>query len=403
VLWCAVQAVRDLDPDARIVVYTGDRGVPAAAIRARARERFSVAVADDVEFVFLRCRAAVEPSSHPYATLLMQSLGGAFLTAEALLRLYPDVFIDTMGYALGYPVARLLGPARVACYVHYPTVSSDMLGKIGTRGVWARAKSAYYAGFAVIYGAAGRAAEAVAVHSSWTRGHLAEIWGARSDPRVVYPPCNTRELVETIPLERPARGPRTIVSVAQFRPEKDHPKQIDALAQLRALGADLGDVRLVLVGSCRGAEDEARVAALRRQCAERGLREPEDVEFCINAPFSTLRARLAEATVGLHTMWMEHFGIGIVEYMAAGLVPVAHDSGGPRADIVVPHARQRTGFLAAEAGEFAARIAEVFRMPSAERLRIQRAARESVTERFSDSTFCTAFAAVVAPLILVKK
>lgn len=31
----------------------------------------------------------------------------------------------------------------------------------------------------------------------------------------------------------------------------------------------------------------------------------------------------------------EHFGISIVEYMAAGLVPIAHNSGGPRADIVV--------------------------------------------------------------------
>jgi alpha-1,2-mannosyltransferase len=32
----------------------------------------------------------------------------------------------------------------------------------------------------------------------------------------------------------------------------------------------------------------------------------------------------------------EHFGISVVEYMAAGVVPIAHASGGPKADIVQP-------------------------------------------------------------------
>ena len=32
----------------------------------------------------------------------------------------------------------------------------------------------------------------------------------------------------------------------------------------------------------------------------------------------------------------EHFGISVVEYMAAGAIPIAHNSGGPSTDIVVP-------------------------------------------------------------------
>jgi hypothetical protein len=28
--------------------------------------------------------------------------------------------------------------------------------------------------------------------------------------------------------------------------------------------------------------------------------------------------------LGIHTMWNEHFGIGIVEMMAAGLLTIAH-------------------------------------------------------------------------------
>ena len=60
--------------------------------------------------------------------------------------------------------------------------------------------------------------------------------------------------------------------------------------------------------------------------------------------------------------WNEHFGIGVVEMQAAGTVTVAHDSAGPRMDIVSPAARSgedvgidtdAAGFLASTAEEYA--------------------------------------------------
>jgi alpha-1,2-mannosyltransferase len=56
-----------------------------------------------------------------------------------------------------------------------------------------------------------------------------------------------------------------------------------------------------------------------------------------------LERYLREASVGIHTMWNEHFGISVVEMMAAGLVVVAHNSGGPSMDIVVPFEDEPTG------------------------------------------------------------
>ena len=38
----------------------------------------------------------------------------------------------------------------------------------------------------------------------------------------------------------------------------------------------------------------------------------------MNASFDKLRALLGDAVAGLHTMVDEHFGISVVEYMAAG-------------------------------------------------------------------------------------
>ena len=52
---------------------------------------------------------------------------------------------------------------------------------------------------------------------------------------------------------------------------------------------------------------------------------------------------LARASVGLSTMADEHFGISVVEFMAAGVVPVVHASGGPLCDIVVPVGGEPTG------------------------------------------------------------
>ena len=40
-----------------------------------------------------------------------------------------QLFIDTTGWAFGYPLAWKAG-ARVSCYVHYPTISSDMLARV---------------------------------------------------------------------------------------------------------------------------------------------------------------------------------------------------------------------------------------------------------------------------------
>ena len=52
---------------------------------------------------------------------------------------------------------------------------------------------------------------------------------------------------------------------------------------------------------------------------------------------------MGRAQFGLHSMWCEHFGIGIVELMASGVIVVAHNSGGPKSDIVVPVDNQITG------------------------------------------------------------
>ncbi|PNG99008.1 GDP-Man:Man(3)GlcNAc(2)-PP-Dol alpha-1,2-mannosyltransferase, partial [Tetrabaena socialis] len=89
-------------------------------------------------------------------------------------------------------------------------------------------------------------------------------------------------------------------------------------------GQAVREARLKCVGGCRHAEDRARLAALQQYAVELGI--ADDVDWVVNAPFSELKALLGGAVGGLHTMVDEHFGISVVEYMAAGVVPIAHNS-----------------------------------------------------------------------------
>eukprot|EP01047_Picozoa_sp_COSAG01_P097354 COSAG01_NODE_27698_length_679_cov_0.910345_1_plen_145_part_10 len=111
-----------------------------------------------IQFIYLTQRRWVEAKSYPRLTLLGQSLGSMILAAEAVIRLpvpvrrmpplpHPltlgsaecacrgQVFVDTTGYAFSFPVARYLGGCSVGCYVHYPTISTDMLAAVASRNV----------------------------------------------------------------------------------------------------------------------------------------------------------------------------------------------------------------------------------------------------------------------------
>ena len=88
---------------------------------------------ETVSFVYLKHRKWIEAKCYPYCTLLGQSLGSVFLGVEALYKLPPNVYIDTMGYAFTLPLFKFLGECKVGCYVHYPTISTDMLRKVQQR------------------------------------------------------------------------------------------------------------------------------------------------------------------------------------------------------------------------------------------------------------------------------
>lgn len=92
------------------------------------------------------------------------------------------------------------------------------------------------------------------------------------------------------------------------------------------------------------------------------------------------------------------FHVGVVECMAAGKVILAHKSGGPKLDIVVPFEGGQTGFLADDEHGYAEAIDRILALPPEGRLQIRRNARQSVA-RFSDEEFEACFLAAMEPLM----
>jgi alpha-1,2-mannosyltransferase len=140
-------------------------------------------------------------------------------------------------------------------------------------------------------------------------------------------------------------------------------------------------IKLMLIGSCRNEEDQSRLEELRNLSKQLYL--DDHVIFNVNPPYTELQAAMMEASMGIHTMRQEHFGIGIVEMMAAGLLVIAHDSGGPKTDIVDPGI---SGFLATTPEEYATAIHQALTMDMEADAKMRREAQASAM-RFSDAEF----------------
>lgn len=410
VLWCALRAVQNHCPDVECVVFTGDKDVTEDEILRRVKKTFDIKLPKPVKFIFLKNRYLVEASLYPYATLLGQSLGSIILGFEAITKFVPTIYLDTMGYAFTMPLFKYLGQCKVGCYVHYPTISTDMLSLVADQKpsfnnsrfisenpLLSRCKLIYYRLFAAAYEICGRSADIIMVNSTWTSNHIKQLWRQPAKTFTVYPPCDV-DTFRSLQLAPPLDSDVTLLSIAQFRPEKNHPLQLKALQLfLKKLPPEKrARTKLILVGSCRNEEDEARVKNIVKLA--KSLKIEHNVKFMLNVSFDELKEILKMATVGLHTMWNEHFGIGIVECMAAGLVVLAHDSGGPKLDIVVEHEGKPTGFLATTAEQYANMLNHIVTLPLNELSTLRDNARQSV-QKFSEEEFATRFTFATASLI----
>ncbi|WVQ98028.1 hypothetical protein IAU59_005149 [Kwoniella sp. CBS 9459] len=435
VLWTAIRHLQRTERDSLVLVYSGDYPLASKEeIVGKVQTRFSISLDPArLHFISLPSRHLISDDYWKRFVLLGQSLGSLVLAWEGLCGkdgLWGDIFIDSMGYGFTFPFARLIAGSDLAigAYIHYPTVSTDMVKRVRERtqgvenagasksAIKTQIKLIYYRIFTSLYSVSLLFSQHIMTNSSWTQAHIRSLLTAgrssylasfllkdettlqkredrgevkkedRARCGVVYPPCDTTELVKLSGLNK---RKREIVSLAQFRPEKEHSKQLYALSALFGKYPQYRDgpkrISLAMMGGARNAQDEGRLDNLRGLAEKLGVQN--NVEFVVNAPYPEIVQRLGQASVGLNTMMDEHFGINVVEFMAAGLIPVVHASAGPLMDIVVPHNGRQTGYHATDAESFAEAIHSAFSLSEKDSLSMRKAARDAAVQKFSEAEF----------------
>ena len=162
-------------------------------------------------------------------------------------------------------------------------------------------------------------ADAVFVNSVYTAKLFREAFG--EEPIVLHPPVNVGDFA---PVSNRGFEDRSdvVITVSRISPEK----RIETV--IRAVALTETRPRLRIVGSLLP-RDKPYFEWLRELAGRLGV----EVTFHVGVPRSELVKLLGDAKVYVHTVVGEHFGISVVEAMAAGLPVIVHRSGGPFEDI----------------------------------------------------------------------
>jgi glycosyltransferase involved in cell wall biosynthesis len=133
-------------------------------------------------------------------------------------------------------------------------------------------------------------------------------------PIVIYPPVDVEKLIDS---KSYSNKRNLVLTISRFSSEKNL-EEIPLVA--KRVNADF-----VIMGSI---DEPAVYHRVLRLIHENGVENK--VKLILNAPLSTKIDLLQSAKVYFHPMHSEHFGISIIEGMAAGCIPIVQDSGGPK-------------------------------------------------------------------------
>ena len=240
VLWTAVAAVQKAgklgkkEHPIKIYIYSGSLLQPQEILQKKVKDRFGITISQEgLEFVTIDAALhnSLDPSNYPRFTMVWQALAYISVCVRCVSMSPCDIFVDTMGVGFSYPFLKMLFGMQIYSYTHYPFISRDMVntvqeGKqqynnsVGGGAVAKNIKLVYYWVIYYMYRFCGKFADQVAANSSWTRGHMDELWEKGDKILTIYPPCDTSAFMENISLEK--KRENLMISFAQFRPEKQH-------------------------------------------------------------------------------------------------------------------------------------------------------------------------------------
>jgi glycosyltransferase involved in cell wall biosynthesis len=227
-----------------------------------------------------------------------------------------DIIINTNGCPLNSP---FLSKVPYIVYMHFPTlfIGSKDYGKSKYKAslFW----NIYFKPYQMLANKISKQAllksDVVLTNSRFSRDAVRKAY-PNVKPYVLYPPvdverfssayrCNARE--------------RKVLVIARFSPEKQIENAIKIAKLLK------GNVRFEIIGSLIPA-NRRYFENLKKMILENKLQEV--IKLIPNASNLELLESMSTSRIYLHTMIAEHFGVSVIEAMAAGLLPLVPCIGG---------------------------------------------------------------------------
>jgi len=209
-------------------------------------------------------------------------------------------------------------------YVHYPTSALLLESQITLKYVKSPLWRAYYIPYdAVQHWLVKRKwflRGTVLTNSKFSQKAIRKYLGRNAE--VLYPPVDVERFMTVAGGRK--REP-LVVSCGRYSPDKNYELVLEVAARVGERG------RFAIVGMTSGKLSNQYYERISKMKTQMQL---SNVELHRGISFGDLLDIYARAKVFLHAMKNEHFGIAVVEAMAAGLVPVVHRSGGPWEDIL---------------------------------------------------------------------
>lgn len=191
------------------------------------------------------------------------------------------------------------------------------------------------------------------------------------ESHVIYPPVDVEKFLK-IPLDLEREN--SILMIGRYSPEKGYEDAIKLIASMPR------EIKLWIVGILTRT-GISYYRTLQRLAEKIGVEKR--VELLYNIPDDKMIELMSRSSIFLHMYRGEHFGIAVVEAMAAGLIPIVWQFGGPSEYVPAEYQFK-------DLEEAREKIMKALNPPTIERIRMRK-----IAMGFSENVFIEKFRRVV--------